>query len=333
MAFLFGRGNRQKPPMELAKGAKELLQKLSTIEKLPQPQEEALAQKISQMKLMLQGTQGISFFHSSIHPPKHNTKLDMGVKGTRQQQGIAQSPQELDHLVNNKMKTDPLHLQTDLSQTLPTRRQLIMAGEPPFLSETEVSPQQVHELIQCLITEDLLFPLAQNMWKLPFEARKDTQFIFSAAFRYKAPGPNGAPSQDPIALHHVLSMRPQIIIELCNGYKYQQSAMPCGGILREILKYDAVAALILYDEPDSPGGAVNLQEVDTARPTSGKGVFWAFFDWITRSNFDVCTDAFNTFRVSRAYHSPQIICKGSTKTILLTTESTRRKSLPKTKNS
>lgn len=191
-----------------------------------------------------------------------------------------------------------------ISPKLSTQHQLTKAGEPPSLTETEVSPQQVHDLIQCIITEDLLLPLAQNMHKLPFEARKDTQFIFSAAFRYKTPSPPGSTttSQDPIALHHVLSMRPQIIIELCNGYKYPASAMPCGGILREILKYDAVAALILYDEPNSPGGAVNLQEVDTARPTSGKGVFWMFFAWITRSNFDVCTDAFNTFRVS-TYHS------------------------------
>lgn len=73
--------------------------------------------------------------------------------------------------------------------------------------------------------------------------------------------------------------------------------MPCGGVLREALKYDAVAALILYDEPNPEGTARNLAEVDTANASSGQGTFWKFFDWIVKSSFEVCTDAFNTFRV------------------------------------
>ena len=73
--------------------------------------------------------------------------------------------------------------------------------------------------------------------------------------------------------------------------------MPCGGVLREALKYDAVAALILYDEPNPEGKARNLADVDTAKPSSGQGAFWKFFDWIVKSSFEVCTDAFNTFRV------------------------------------
>jgi calcium binding protein 39 len=75
--------------------------------------------------------------------------------------------------------------------------------------------------------------------------------------------------------------------------------MPCGGVLREALKYDAVAALILYDEPNPEGTARNLAEVDTANASSGQGTFWKFFDWIVKSSFEVCTDAFNTFRVCR----------------------------------
>lgn len=73
--------------------------------------------------------------------------------------------------------------------------------------------------------------------------------------------------------------------------------MPCGGVLREALKYDAVAALILYDEENMEGKARDLGSVDTAKACSGRGVFWSFFDWIVKSSFEVCTDAFNTFRV------------------------------------
>lgn len=73
--------------------------------------------------------------------------------------------------------------------------------------------------------------------------------------------------------------------------------MPCGGVLREALKYDAVAALILYDEENKEGKARDLGSVDTAKECSGRGVFWSFFEWIVKSSFEVCTDAFNTFRV------------------------------------
>jgi len=73
MAFLFAR-SKQKAPLELVRSTKELLQKLTTVDKLPsavstsacvsqqridpEQLEESLAQKLAQMKLILQGTQG-----------------------------------------------------------------------------------------------------------------------------------------------------------------------------------------------------------------------------------------------------------------------------------
>lgn len=74
--------------------------------------------------------------------------------------------------------------------------------------------------------------------------------------------------------------------------------MPCGGILKEALKYDAVTALILYHEPSEDEKPIDLSSIDTSQPSSGKGVFWKFFDWIDKSLFEVSTDAFDTFRAS-----------------------------------
>lgn len=217
MAFLFPR-NKQRVTVDLVRTAKELLQKLSAVDQVPSAAEDALAQKLSQMKLILQGTQ-----------------------------------------------------------------------------ETETSPEQVYQLITLLLSEDILYLLATNLAKIPFEGRKDTQFIFSACLRYKNPSsPNAA---EPIALHYLLSSRPQTIVALCNGYDRRESAMPCGSTIREALKFDAVAALILYDEPSPDGRGRNLEEVDTSKESSGQGVFWKFFDWIVKSSFDVCADAFSTFRV------------------------------------
>jgi calcium binding protein 39 len=75
--------------------------------------------------------------------------------------------------------------------------------------------------------------------------------------------------------------------------------MPCGGILREALKYDAIAALLLYDEPMEDGKSVDLGSVNPDMPASGNGVFWKFFGWIDKGAFEVSADAFNTFRVGQ----------------------------------
>lgn len=160
--------------------------------------------------------------------------------------------------------------------------------------EVEVSPDQQYQLLTHLLQEDLLLSLAMNIHRLPFESRKDTQVIFSSSFRYKHPGNEAA---EPAALNYVIHNRPEIIVSLCHGYTRRESAMPCGGVLREALKYDAIAAIILYDEPSPDGRARDLSTIDPTEPSSGQGVFWKFFEWIDQGAFEVSADAFNTFRV------------------------------------
>lgn len=130
---------------------------------------------------------------------------------------------------------------------------------------------------------------------MPFEARKDTQIIFSHILRFK---PANAKSGDPSAISYLGLQRPEIIVELCRGYNYSQSAMPCGTILRQALQHDSIAALILYDESKPGERAVNLKEVDVGKKQSGEGLFWNFFQWIDKGSFEVSADAFTTFRVS-----------------------------------
>lgn len=76
-----------------------------------------------------------------------------------------------------------------------------------------------------------------------------------------------------------------------------QSAMPCGVILREALKFDVITAIVLYDQSSEGESAIRLSEVKPNLPQRGDGVFWRFFDWIDKSNFEVSADAFTTFRV------------------------------------
>ena len=159
----------------------------------------------------------------------------------------------------------------------------------------DVTPQQIHQLIEYLISEDVLYIFATHLHKLPFEARKDVQVIFSNALRWK---PVGGQASDPRVIQWILNERPEVINALCHGYDNRESAMVCGTILREALKFDCMAALILYDEPLEPGTrSRGLRGVDPSKPTSGKGLFWDFFAWIDRGQFEVSADSFNTLRV------------------------------------
>lgn len=165
-------------------------------------------------------------------------------------------------------------------------------------SEADSSPEQIYQLVTGLIEEDLLYLLAVNLWRLPFESRKDTQVIFSYVFRFRPP--TASPKSDPLALSYVVNNRPQVLLELCRGYEHKESATPAGSVLREVLKSEAAAAIILYDDNEESGSSnkgINL--IDRDRRQSGDGVFWRFFDWIDKSSFEVAADAFTTFRVRR----------------------------------
>lgn len=156
------------------------------------------------------------------------------------------------------------------------------------------------------IKEDLLFDLSRSIHLLPFEARKDTQTIFSHILRFRPV--NYANDKDPPVISWLAHNRPEVIVELCRGYMQSQSAMPCGVILREALKYDVITAIVLYDQSKEGDPAIKLPDVKPNLPQRGDGVFWRFFDWIDKSNFEVSADAFTTFRVNaRRLHFPIIV--------------------------
>lgn len=74
--------------------------------------------------------------------------------------------------------------------------------------------------------------------------------------------------------------------------------MPCGVVLREALKNESVAAIVLYDQSQEGERAVNVGHVDLEEKQTGNGIFWKFFPWIDGGAFEVSTDAFTTFRVT-----------------------------------
>lgn len=95
----------------------------------------------------------------------------------------------------------------------------------------------------------------------------------------------------------MINAKPEVLIELCKGYEQRESAMPCGVILREALRHEDVAVMILYNQSSKDGRMANIEDIDLNAQQSGEGVFWKFFDWVDRGAFEISTDAFTTFRV------------------------------------
>lgn len=147
-----------------------------------------------------------------------------------------------------------------------------------------------------MIQEDLLFLLAQNLHNLPFESRKDAQVIFSYVLRFRPA--TASPKTDPMALSYIVNQRPDVLIELCKGYDHKECAIQAGAVLREVLKSEAAAAIVLYHDPsEGVSNSKGLTGVQSDVRQSGKGVFWKFFAWIDQPPFEVGADAFTTFRV------------------------------------
>ncbi|KAF6224339.1 hypothetical protein HO133_010916 [Letharia lupina] len=170
--------------------------------------------------------------------------------------------------------------------------------------ETDSNPESVLQLITSMIQEDFLYVLACSIHLLSFESRKDSQAIFSYVLRFRPPG---STAEDSPALSYVINDRPEVVIELCRGYNNKESAMPCGAVLREVLKHELIVSIILYDQ--SLENQLDTKIDDIAYldvPQSGDGVFWKFFDWIDGGAFEVSADAFTTFRDILTKHKPQV---------------------------
>ncbi|KAL9129320.1 MAG: hypothetical protein Q9217_002191 [Psora testacea] len=178
--------------------------------------------------------------------------------------------------------------QDELSKSL-AEMKLILQGT----HETDSSPEAVQQLVRDMIHEDFFFSLIQSIRLLRFEARKDSQTILSYALRFRPPGNT---EEDTIAIAYVIDHRPEVVVELCRGYEHRESAMPCGAVLREILKNDQIAAIVLHDESMGNERAVRVVDIDFEHPQTGNGVFWRFFHYIDKLAFEASTDAFTTFR-------------------------------------
>lgn len=132
-------------------------------------------------------------------------------------------------------------------------------------SENEPVPEMVAQLAQELYNHEVLPALIGNLSKLEFESRKDVVQIFNSILRRQIG--TRFPTVDYIMANN------SCIFTLIHGYQNQEISLNCGMMLRECIKHEAIAKMILLSEN-----------------------FFIFFELVEMSTFDISSDAFATFK-------------------------------------
>ncbi|VDN60398.1 unnamed protein product [Dracunculus medinensis] len=129
----------------------------------------------------------------------------------------------------------------------------------------EPHTEQVAQLAQETYNANVLPMLIKNLSKLDFESKKDVALIFNNLLRRQIG------TRSPTVEY--LCARPEILIALVHGYEVSEIAVTCGSMLRECVRHEHLAKIILHNP-----------------------VFYNFFQYVEVSTFDIASDAFSTFK-------------------------------------
>ena len=101
-------------------------------------------------------------------------------------------------------------------------------------------PELVAQLAQETYSTDLLYHLLLNIHKLEFESRKDVVQIFNNLLRRQIG------SRFPTVEY--LCSKPDVLFAAFDGYGNEEIALNTGMILREMLRHENLAKILLYSE-------------------------------------------------------------------------------------
>lgn len=106
---------------------------------------------------------------------------------------------------------------------------------------TEPVPELIAQLAQETYSTDLLLILVQNIARFDFESRKDVVQIFNNLLRRQI----GArlPTVEYICARHE-----EVIFAALAGYGNEEIALNTGMILREMLRHEQLAKILLHSE-------------------------------------------------------------------------------------
>lgn len=132
--------------------------------------------------------------------------------------------------------------------------------------EAPPDKQTAAELASEILRTELLELLLRNLSALPFECRKEATQVFSNILRKHS-------GEEPSAAAWV-EARPHLLLGLLRGCERPEVALACGAMLRESVRHERLAALLL-DEPST---------------------FPTLCGCIESPHFDVASDAYATAR-------------------------------------
>ncbi|KAM5277771.1 calcium-binding protein 39-like isoform 2-T10 [Hipposideros larvatus] len=133
-------------------------------------------------------------------------------------------------------------------------------------NDKEPPTEAVAQLAQELYNSGLLVTLIADLQLIDFEGKKDVTQIFNNVLRRQIS--TRCPTVEYISAH------PHILFMLLKGYEAPQIALRCGIMLRECIRHEPLAKIILFSNQ-----------------------FRDFFKYVELSTFDIASDAFATFKL------------------------------------
>lgn len=139
----------------------------------------------------------------------------------------------------------------------------------------EPVPELVAQLAQETYNTDLLQYLVANIDRLEFESRKDVGQIFNNLLRRQIG------SRWP-TVEYICS-KPEIVFTTFKGYENEEIGLNTGMILREMLRHESLAKLLLYSEQ-----------------------FYTFPHYIETTTFGISCDAFANLKETLTRHKTMV---------------------------
>merc|ERR1719352_509963 len=150
--------------------------------------------------------------------------------------------------------------QEEVSKQLGNISAMLFTGDNEQQSDVVLA-----QLSQEMYNSGLLLLLLRNLHRIDFEGKKDAAQIFNNVLRRQIG------TRTPTVEY--ICTTPEILFTLCRGYEQQEIALTCGTMLRECLKYESLAKIVLHSDH-----------------------FYMFFKYVEVSTFDIASDAFATFK-------------------------------------
>ncbi|EDQ87628.1 uncharacterized protein MONBRDRAFT_27016 [Monosiga brevicollis MX1] len=140
---------------------------------------------------------------------------------------------------------------------------LILFGADGGAASTEACAQ----LAAAVEANHALFEFILNLNQMDFEGKKDVVQIFNRLLKREIG--DRTPTVD-----YICTVKPEILTKLCQGYEDPAIALSTGMMLRECIKFEPLAKIIMHSDE----------------------LFYKFFEHVQLSQFDLASDAFSSFK-------------------------------------